>query len=184
MELLSNVARTPIFLGLGSNVEREFNLRTTLEALASRLVDMRCSSVYECESVGYPGPHYFNMVVSARTDMSLGALNTWLKELELMRGRRAGMRCATITIDIDLLLYGDLVGCFEGMLLPRQAILKHAFVLLPLSTLAPDHLHPQTKTSFAELWQAMKETEKMRRVDLQWQVMMDFTGVVVDSRGC
>jgi 2-amino-4-hydroxy-6-hydroxymethyldihydropteridine diphosphokinase len=55
-------------------------------------------------------------------------------------------------LDIDILTYGDFVGVEAGVELPRDEITKNAFVLLPLSGIAPAVLHPQLKKSYADLW--------------------------------
>lgn len=127
----------PVYLGLGSNVERERHLHAGLDALAAFLHDLRCSPVFESEPVGIKSGPFFNLVVSARTDLPLAELSLRLKHIEADNGRYAPERKG-LPLDIDVLFYGDLVGDFDGLVLPRAEVLKNAFVLWPLSELAPN----------------------------------------------
>ncbi|WP_375741166.1 2-amino-4-hydroxy-6-hydroxymethyldihydropteridine diphosphokinase [Pseudomonas boanensis] len=158
----------PVFLGLGSNVERERNLTAGLEALAEFLHDIRCSPVFESQAVGIKSGHFFNLVVSARTDLPLHELDRRLKVIEADNGRYAPGRKG-LPLDIDVLLYGDRVGNFDGLVLPRAEVLKNAFVLWPLSLLAPDLAHPVDGRTFAELWQAAQIQQSLWPVSFLWR---------------
>ena len=68
-----------------------------------------------------------------------------------------------------MLLYGNQVGNFDGLILPRAEILKNAFVLWPLALLAPDSLHLGEQRSFAELWQAARIDQQLWPVAFQWR---------------
>jgi len=114
---------TQVYLGLGSNIEREPHLCAGLDALAGFLIDMRCSAVFESQPVGIKSGLFFNLVVSAYTDLSLMELDRRLKSIEADNGRYAPDRKG-LPLDIDVLLYGDLVGNFDGLILPRAEILK------------------------------------------------------------
>ena len=142
---------TQVFLGLGSNVERETHLQAGLEALSGFLREMRCSPVFESQPVGIKSGPFFNFVVSARTDLPLMELDRRLKFIEADNGRYAPDRKG-LPLDIDVLLFGDLAGNFDGLILPRAEILKNAFVLWPLSLIAPDRVHPGVGKNFATLW--------------------------------
>jgi 2-amino-4-hydroxy-6-hydroxymethyldihydropteridine diphosphokinase len=144
---------TQVFLGLGSNLDREKNIRAGLAALQSLFGYMIFSKVYESESVGFKGSHFYNMVVSVQTDLSIASLSDALKKIEDNNGRvRSGPKYSPRTLDIDILTYGDFVGVEAGIELPRAEITQNAFVLLPLSEIAPRQLHPQFKKTYAELW--------------------------------
>lgn len=108
---------TQVFLGLGSNIERETHLRAGLEALAGFLVDIRCSAVFESQPVGIKSGPFFNFVVSAFTDLPLMELDRRLKCIEADNGRYAPDRKG-LPLDIDVLLYGEQVGNFDGLILP------------------------------------------------------------------
>jgi 2-amino-4-hydroxy-6-hydroxymethyldihydropteridine diphosphokinase len=159
---------TQIYLGLGSNIEREPHLRAGLDALAGFLTDVRCSAVFESQPVGIKSGPFFNLVVSAYTDLPLMELDRRLKFIEADNGRYAPDRKG-LPLDIDVLLYGDLVGNFDGLILPRAEILKNAFVLWPLSLMAPDRVHPEVDKTMAELWRDARIDQVLAPVGFEWQ---------------
>ncbi|MDY7069474.1 hypothetical protein PsexTeo8_60010 [Pseudomonas extremaustralis] len=159
---------TQVYLGLGSNIERETHLRAGLDALAGFLTGMQCSAVFESQPVGIKSGPFFNLVVSAYTDLPLMELDRRLKFIEADNGRYAPDRKG-LPLDIDVLLYGDLVGNFDGLVLPRAEILKNAFVLWPLSMMAPDRVHPEVGKTLAELWRDAQINQVLAPVGFEWQ---------------
>jgi 2-amino-4-hydroxy-6-hydroxymethyldihydropteridine diphosphokinase len=159
---------TQIYLGLGSNIERETHLRAGLDALASFLTQIRCSAVFESQPVGIKSGPFFNLVVSAYTDLSLMELDRRLKSIEADNGRYAPDRKG-LPLDIDVLLYGDLVGDFDGLILPRAEILKNAFVLWPLSLMAPQRVHPEVGRTLGDLWRDAQIDQVLAPVGFEWQ---------------
>ena len=159
---------TQVYLGLGSNIEREAHLHAGLDALAGFLTDMRCSAVFESQPVGIKSGPFFNLVVSAYTDLPLMELDRRLKFIEADNGRYAPDRKG-LPLDIDVLLYGELVGNFDGLILPRAEILKNAFVLWPLSLMAPQRVHPEVGKSFAALWQDAHIDQVLAPVAFEWR---------------
>ena len=156
-----------ILLGLGSNIEREAHLCAGLDALAGFLHDLQCSPVFESAPVGIKSGPFFNLVVSARTDLPLTELDRRLKFIEADNGRYAPNRKG-LPLDIDVLLYDELVGNFDGLILPRAEILKNAFVLWPLALLVPETRHPLAGSSFAQLWAAAQIDQQLRPVAFRW----------------
>jgi 2-amino-4-hydroxy-6-hydroxymethyldihydropteridine diphosphokinase len=159
---------TAVLLGLGSNVERQTNLCAGLDALSAFLQDMRCSPVFESQPVGIKSGPFFNLVVSARTDLPLGELDRRLKAIEADNGRYAPERKG-LPLDIDVLTYGELVGDFDGLVLPRAEILRNAFVLWPLSIVAPEALHLGVGKSFRQLWHEARIDQVLAPVAFEWQ---------------
>lgn len=159
---------TRIFLGLGSNIDRERHLCAGLDALVGFLTDMTCSPVFESHPVGIKSGPFFNLVVSALTDLPLMELDRRLKLIEADNGRYAPDRKG-LPLDIDVLLYGEQVGNFDGLVLPRAEILKNAFVLWPLSLIAPQRLHPEAGVSFARLWSEAKIEQILWPVAFEWR---------------
>lgn len=157
-----------VFLGLGSNVERHAHLCAGLDALAGFLVDLRCSPVFESEPVGIRSGPFYNLTVQARTELPLAELDRRLKAIEAANGRYAPDRKG-LPLDIDVLLYADQVGDFDGLQLPRAEILRNAFVLWPLALLAPEAQHPGEGRSFAALWQALRSEQKLWPVSFVWR---------------
>lgn len=157
-----------VLLGLGSNIERAAHLCAGLEALAGFLQDLRCSPVFESAPVGIKSGPFFNLVVSARTELPLTELDRRLKFIEADNGRYAPNRKG-LPLDIDVLLYDDLVGNFDGLILPRAEILRNAFVLWPLALLVPQQRHPVSGQSFAELWAAAQIDQQLWPVAFDWR---------------
>jgi len=152
-----------VYLSLGSNIERESYIRAALDALEAHFGKVSVSSVYESEAVGFEGSHFYNLVVGLQTDLPVGVLNAQIKQIEDANGRRRDEpRFSARTLDIDILTYDDLCGEIEGVQLPRDEIVKNAFVLWPLAEVAGEALHPVLKQPYAELWkQYDKASQKL-----------------------
>jgi 2-amino-4-hydroxy-6-hydroxymethyldihydropteridine diphosphokinase len=161
---------TAIYLSLGSNVDRHKNITAALDALAALLGDLQISSVYESKSVGFDGSNFLNLVVGAHTTLSIVELSETLKRIEDNNGRkRNGSKFSPRTLDIDILTYGDFVGVESDIELPRAEITKNAFVLLPLSEIAPDGLHPQLQKNYRDLWLDYDRTsQSLWVIDFEW----------------
>lgn len=145
-----------VFVSIGSNIERERSVRFGVKALDEQFEALVLSPVYETEAVGFAGDDFLNLVASFETRESPQQVMERLHQIEDACGRdRSGPKFSSRTLDIDLLLYGDLDLHDQGMNVPRDEITRYAFVLKPLVDLAPDRLHPQLGQSYAALWQAM-----------------------------
>ena len=141
-----------VFVSVGSNIERDHNIRSSLDALEARFGELAVSTIYESVAVGFEGENFYNLVVAFDTDEPVAVVSKALRETELAHRReRQSKRFAPRTLDLDLLLYGDLIA--DEPELPRGEILTYAFVLLPLSELAPDLIHPTEGRSYGELWE-------------------------------
>ena len=158
---------TRVYLGLGSNVERERHLTAGLDALAGFLQQMECSPVFESQAVGIKSGPFLNLVVTGLTDLPLIELDRRLKFIEAVNGRYAPERKG-LPLDIDVLMYGDLHGNFDGLILPRAEILKNAFVLWPLSLIAPQLVHPGAGKSMAQLWSEARIDQVLAPVPFLW----------------
>ena len=124
---------TRIYISLGSNIEREHHIRAGLDALHAEFGELTVSRVFESEAVGFAGRPFYNLVVGADTDLPLATLCQRLRAMEFAHGREPdAKKFAPRTLDLDLLLYGNLV-CDVPVALPRGEILTNAFVLWPLA---------------------------------------------------
>ncbi len=142
-----------VWLSIGSNVERRRSIRAAVQALRRAHGELILSRVYESASVGHEGPAFFNLVVGFDTELSVAGLQRELRALETRLGRvRSADKNAPRTLDVDLLSYDGRVIKAAGLELPRDEILRYAFVLGPLAEVAPDELHPLEGVSYAELW--------------------------------
>ena len=144
---------TTVFVGVGSNVEPERRVREALRRLRARFGDLRISPVYRNPAVGFQGDDFLNLAVAFESQESPADVHAALDEIERQCGRvRGGPRFAPRTLDLDLLLYGDLIADSPPVRLPRREILQYAYVLKPLADLAPERRHPLSGRSFAEHW--------------------------------
>jgi 2-amino-4-hydroxy-6-hydroxymethyldihydropteridine diphosphokinase len=148
-----------VYVAAGSNVEPEDNLTTALAALRRQFPDLHVSRAYANQAVGFEGPDFINLVVGFDTDLSLEQLLAVLHEVESACGRgRTAPKWAPRRMDLDLLLFGDVVGEFPGATLPRPDLLKRAFMLAPLAEIAPHVRHPVLNQSIASLWAGFDQT--------------------------
>ena len=137
---------TTAWVGLGANLgDRTAALRTALAALAAlpgtRL--LRVSSLYRSAPVDAGGPDYLNAVAEIGTQLPPHDLLAALQAIEHAAGRERPYRNAPRTLDLDILLYGDLRLDSATLMLPHPRMHERAFVLLPLAELAPDRVLPQ-----------------------------------------
>lgn len=148
-----------VTLSIGSNCNARGNFSTCLDMLLLQFRDLALSSVYESEGDGNPGRRYLNMAVGFDTDMPLPELVTLLKKTEDKHGRaRPPAPTDDVTLDIDLLTYGDLAGNYNSVNVPHADILHKAYILWPLSQVAAKRKHPVLKKTFTELL-AERKTE-------------------------
>ncbi|MEX2320389.1 MAG: 2-amino-4-hydroxy-6-hydroxymethyldihydropteridine diphosphokinase [Saccharospirillum sp.] len=162
---------TDVALSLGSNINRYRHLGEALDALADAFGDLRCSPVYESESVGFDGSNFLNSVVVISTTLGLEDISPVLKQIEDDNGRdRNGPKFGPRTLDIDVLTYGDRVGDYHGIELPRQETARNAFVLKPMADILPDTRMPGSDLTYAQLWaQYPKEKQKLWAVPFEWR---------------
>lgn len=146
-----------VFVGVGSNIAPEENLRQALRRLAQVVRVKAVSTVYRTAPVGPAGPAPFlNCVVEIETELSPPQLRQRLREIERERGRRRSAdKYAPRTIDLDLLLYDDLVIARDGLTVPDPQIAQRAFLARPLYELAPDLVLPDAGRPVAEIADAL-----------------------------
>ena len=150
-----------IYISLGSNIDRELNTREGVRALRERFGELQLSAVYESEAVGFEGDAFYNMVIACDSDDDVFTVNQALAKIEDANGReRSGPKFSSRTLDLDLLLYDDLIIEENGLSLPRDEILKNAFVLWPLAEIAPDLQHPVVNMSYADLWAVFDKSKE------------------------
>lgn len=157
-----------VYVSIGSNIESKKNIQQAIDLLKEFFGEIVLSPIYESEAVGFEGDNFLNLVVKVETDLSVGDISRLFKSIEDKNGRdRTAEKFSARTIDLDILTYGNNVGRIDTVDLPRDEITKNAFVLLPLSDIAPDEKHPVLQQSYASLWDNYdKSKQQLWRVEL------------------
>jgi len=159
------------YLSLGSNLSPEAHLPAAARALASRFPGARFSPLYRSRAVGFDGPDFLNAAAAIDTALTPEALVDELHAIEGRLGRRReGPRFSDRTIDIDLVLYGDLVQSGDGLIeLPRRELRDAVHVLRPIIDLAPELHDPATGDVLSDLLGGLSDSV-LDRVELpEWQ---------------
>jgi 2-amino-4-hydroxy-6-hydroxymethyldihydropteridine diphosphokinase len=142
-----------VYVAAGSNIAPEHNLELAVAALAREFPGSRFSPWYRNRAAGFEGDDFINLVAGFATALSPPALLERLHAIEAQCGReRNSPRWAPRSMDLDILLYGELVCVGPSLILPRPDLLKRAYMLGPLADLAPDLKHPTAGKTIGELW--------------------------------
>lgn len=155
-----------VYLGLGSNLgNREDNLDMALKLLAQRMKVGRVSSIYDTEPIGNTDqPHFLNIACEVSTRLSPEGLLALAKGIEVKMGRR-GKSGEPRTIDIDILLYGDIVINTPDLAIPHSRMAERSFVMVPLAEIAPELVHPVSWEKIKDMRDAIKEKQGV----LKWE---------------
>jgi 2-amino-4-hydroxy-6-hydroxymethyldihydropteridine diphosphokinase len=153
------------YIGMGANLpSRAGPPEATLAAAASRLESLgrlvARSSLYSTRPVGFADqPHFLNAVVVLQTELDPHALLEGLLriELEFGRDRSAGIRNGPRTLDLDILVFGDLRVSEPGLELPHPRMLERGFVMIPLVELASKHKTAKRLQTISQLLQTFLE---------------------------
>jgi 2-amino-4-hydroxy-6-hydroxymethyldihydropteridine diphosphokinase len=158
-----------VYVSIGSNIERECNIRAGVDDLRRHYGVLTLSSVYESAAVGFSGANFYNLAAGFDTDEDVRTVAHTLRQIEERHGRvRSGPRFSSRTLDIDLLLYDGLILTEPGVVVPRDEITKNAFVLGPLAEIASEVEHPVLKLRFRELWQVFD-----KNLQPLWEIKFD-----------
>ena len=143
-----------VYVAAGSNVEPERRIAQAVAELGRGFPGVRFSSWYRNRAEGFEGDDFINLVAGFTTALPVHAVLERLHAIERRCGReRDAPRWAPRSMDLDVLLYGDLVCEEEGLKLPRPDLLKRAYMLGPLAELAPRLRHPTAALTIGELWE-------------------------------
>ncbi|TYK66089.1 2-amino-4-hydroxy-6-hydroxymethyldihydropteridine diphosphokinase [Colwellia echini] len=153
-----------IYISLGSNIEREHHVKQGLlslaEAFALPFEQLTLSALYESDPVGFEGAAFYNMVIGLTCSHSVEEVATILRNIEFAHGRALNAKkFSPRSLDLDLLLYDNLIIDSPAQL-PRDEITTNAFVLWPLSEIAPNLEHPILTKTYRDLWQEYNKSSQ------------------------
>ena len=142
-----------VYVAAGSNIAPYEALPRALELLRQQFAPLKVSPAYANAAVGFEGDEFVNLGFDFHTALSLATVLDQLHALEALCGRERGAaRWAPRRMDLDVLLYGNLVGDFPGARLPRPDLVRRAYMLGPLAAIAAEVVHPTLGISIGELW--------------------------------
>ncbi|GAC1460987.1 MAG: 2-amino-4-hydroxy-6-hydroxymethyldihydropteridine diphosphokinase [Steroidobacteraceae bacterium] len=149
---------TAVYIAVGSNVAPEHNIQRAVAALAGEFPGSRFSPWYRNRAAGFEGDDFINLVAGFDSTLAPLELRERLHAIEAQCGRaRDAPRWAPRSMDLDVLLYGELVCVGPPLTLPRPDLLKRAYMLGPLADLAPDLRHPTAGKTIAQLGRAFAQ---------------------------
>ena len=151
------------YIALGSNLgDKEANLRQALKMLLVKGLQIRSvSSFFKTEPYGVTDqPEFINAVACVKTDLAPEKLLKLLLDTELEMGRVRLRHWGERNIDLDLLLYDDLIYYSEKLVLPHSDMQNRLFVLQPLSEIAADKIHPVYKKSIQYLLKSLTDGDE------------------------
>ncbi|TWA70664.1 2-amino-4-hydroxy-6-hydroxymethyldihydropteridine diphosphokinase [Azospirillum brasilense] len=167
-------AMTTVYLALGSNLgDRAANLATAQRRLSPQVQVTLASPVYETAPMYVTDqPSFLNMVLRAQTALGPWELLRHIKDIEAEMGRdlKGGLRFGPRPIDIDILLYGELVMYAPELEIPHPRIAERAFVLAPLADIAGGLQHPAIARSFDDLLAAVPGRDTVVRTGTELPV--------------
>jgi len=156
------MTKTQVYLGIGSNIDRETNIRDGLKELQKRFGDLTISPIYETEAFGFVGDDFYNLVVGLKTELAIEDLAKQLRDIEFQSGRcRNETRYSSRTLDVDLLLFANEI--YEKHHVPRSDIMEFGFVLKPLCDIEPELKHPVTGETMSKLWEMFDSSREVMR---------------------
>ncbi|EGQ7929134.1 2-amino-4-hydroxy-6-hydroxymethyldihydropteridine diphosphokinase [Vibrio vulnificus] len=154
-----------VYIGVGSNIEREKHARAAWQELTLLGEALQASPIYECAAVGFDSHAFFNFVIRLNTSMTLEELASQLRQIELKWGREENAaKYQDRTLDLDIVLFGDCISSQKPEL-PRSDIFKYPFVIQPLYDLQPDLVIPGDGRTVEEIWQTARDLDTLRAVD-------------------
>ena len=155
------------FILAGTNLgDRKANLDFALSSLGKGGIVLKTSSHFETEPVGFlDQPWFLNQAFELETSLAPSDLLLLCQNIELSCGRVRTFTNAPRTLDLDILLYGDIVVNRQNLIIPHPRLPERKFALEPLAEIAPDFIHPVLKESIRSLLEKCPDLSRVRIAD-------------------
>lgn len=158
------------YIGVGSNLQRHKHIEAACHELTQVGEQLRLSTIYECDSLGFDSHAFYNLVVELQTSLPLAALVKKLREIELRWGRAVeAKKFQDRTLDLDLILYGDVVSV-DTPIIPRADIYHYPFVIQPLYELCPQLSIPGDEQTIEQVWLTASNLSSLTPVPLWFSI--------------
>ncbi len=159
-----------IYLGIGSNINPETNIKQALKLLELEFGSLKESSIYKNPAIGFSGPNFLNMVINFESELSIFEIQKILQQVETAIGidPEDKQKFTSRIIDIDLLLAGEVIFHSDTLNIPRPGITQYPFILKPLLDVTPDLIDPLSNSPYIEIWNKISNTidvNKMEKVE-------------------
>jgi 2-amino-4-hydroxy-6-hydroxymethyldihydropteridine diphosphokinase len=161
---------TDVYVAAGSNVDPARNLQTALTLLRQVYAPLRISPAYRNKAVGFSGDDFINLVVGFSTADPVAEVRRQMQLIETGCGRPpSSPKWAPRTMDLDILLYGQLLSNEPGLILPRPDLVRRPYMLKPMADIAPTVTHPTLHKTMHELWEAFdSQGHEMVELEREW----------------
>lgn len=156
------------YIGIGSNLQNRLaNIETAIakvdESAQCKVQDV--SSIYETKPFGITEQNnFYNAAIKIETEIEPKELLHLLKDIEKEMGRKKIVKWGPRIIDLDILLYDDIILNDEELSIPHKEIINRDFVLVPLQEIAPDKIHPVIKKRLSEICILEGQTYILRKL--------------------
>ncbi len=156
-----------VWFSIGSNINKNENVRFALSQLRNKFGDLILSPVYQTKAVGFIGNDFYNLVGRFESEFSIVQIRKLFDQFEYHTGRiKSGHRFEDRTLDIDILLYDQIQYQDNRICVPHPDVLEYDFILVPLSELIPDYVHPITGRRLIDHRLDLSRNEPLKAVSL------------------
>ncbi len=160
-----------IYLGIGSNIAPQANIKQALDLLEIEFGPLQESPIYKNPAIGFSGPSFLNMVIAFESELSIFEIQKKIQQIETTIGIDPDnkQKFTSRIIDIDLLLAGEVIFNSDTLNIPRPGITQYPFILKPLLDVTPDLIDPLSGIPYSEIWTKIGNTvdaHEMEKVDI------------------
>jgi 2-amino-4-hydroxy-6-hydroxymethyldihydropteridine diphosphokinase len=161
-----------VYLALGSNDEPVRMLGQAYHALNQYFSPLTMSPVYKNKAIGFEGADFYNCVSHFVTEKSLLAVSEIVRDIQYALDTDYDAHQFNVRkLDLDLLIYDDVVENTLGKAIPHADITQYAFMLKPLVDIAADYQHPTLDKTFQQLWDAFPhKAHTLQLIPFTWRL--------------